>query len=766
MAFSTSSQTTDEPTTLEKMRGLPWSMAGNATNIIFVKLTFFGSTFVLFLSALGLDKSQIGFLLSLLPYFGITALFVAPIVARVGFKRSYLTFWTLRQLSTFGMLFTPLVIDQFGLSAGFAYVTIVVAFFAFCRAVGETAAMPWRQEYIPNSIRGKYAATDSIYTTIASFIAVIASAQVIAYATGINGYLALFAVGGVAGLISVWFFNHIPGGKPVKQEQNEPSLLSDFGQALKDRNFLTFLFGIGLVIAAIAPLASFLPLFMAEEVGIGASSVIMLQVGTLLGTLLFSFLWGWTSDRYGSKPTLMMSVFMHILMPLLFLLTPRSEPWNLWYAMSISVIQGVVSIGWVISSGRMLFVGVVPPDKKAQYMALYYAWIGVIGGTSQLLGGRLVDLSADISGTVLGIPVDPYTPLFILSALLPVLALLIFRNVRADADYGVGEFAGFFVRGKPIMAMRSLVSYQFARNEAAMVAVTAKLGESQSPLTEEELIEALKDPRYHVRMEAIVSIARMQPDRRLVQAMVEVLNGTELALSSTAAWALGRMGDPEAIPYLREMLNSPYISLRAQSVRALGALDDQEMGPIFLEKLRAQMNIEIVGDASQSTDKGLEMAYAHALGKLGVRESAPDLLKLLYSFKNESARMAIALALARLQGEEHTFIQLLRQMRNDPGTPTAQAVIAIRKRLAKSDDLTDTLTTLIKQCSDALAREDMNQGASLLGSLLAKLPLDRHFDGVGKATMRECAARLTQYGDAHIEYLVLALHTLHAGWKP
>ncbi|MEZ4556541.1 MAG: hypothetical protein R2854_08860 [Caldilineaceae bacterium] len=40
-----------QATTVEKLRGLPWSMAGNAANVVFVKLTFFGSVFVLFLSA-------------------------------------------------------------------------------------------------------------------------------------------------------------------------------------------------------------------------------------------------------------------------------------------------------------------------------------------------------------------------------------------------------------------------------------------------------------------------------------------------------------------------------------------------------------------------------------------------------------------------------------------------------------------------------------------------------------------------------------------
>ena len=67
---------THEPTTVEKLHKLPWAIASNAALAIFVQLTFFGSVFVLFLNELGLSTSQIGFVLSLLPFAGLLALVV------------------------------------------------------------------------------------------------------------------------------------------------------------------------------------------------------------------------------------------------------------------------------------------------------------------------------------------------------------------------------------------------------------------------------------------------------------------------------------------------------------------------------------------------------------------------------------------------------------------------------------------------------------------------------------------------------------------
>ena len=95
------------PTTVEKLRALPWSILSNATNTIFSQFTWFGSTFVLFLSYLNMDKTQIGFLLSLIPFAGLVALFISNWVARFGFKRTYVVFFGLRKVVTIGLLATP-----------------------------------------------------------------------------------------------------------------------------------------------------------------------------------------------------------------------------------------------------------------------------------------------------------------------------------------------------------------------------------------------------------------------------------------------------------------------------------------------------------------------------------------------------------------------------------------------------------------------------------------------------------------------------------
>ncbi len=739
-----------EPTNVEKLRALPWDVAFSAANSVFVQFTFFGSVFVLFLSELGLSKTQIGSLLSLLPFSGLVALFVAPRVARYGYKRTFLVFWGVRNIAAAFLLLIPWVSSHLGSQATLVYVIGIVAVFAICRSVGMTARLPWVQEFVPDAVRGKFSAVSNIFSQLTGFLAVLAAGYIVGRSAGLNGFIVLFLIGVLFGLISVWAASFVPGGAPTQDTMAKRASHRDLIEAARDANFARFLIGVGLVTLASGPLASFLPLFMQEQVGLSAGNVVWLQNGALLGGLTSSYLWGWLADRYGSKPVMMSGTFLHVLLPICWLLMPRQDAWSLNLALGIALLQGFASMGWEIGSMRLRFVSVVPPEKKRDYMALYYAWIGIIGGLGQLIAGWVLDFSRGISGQFLIFNLDSYTVLFLAGLILPLAASLLLQPVRADSIVTVGEFAAMFFRGNPFMAMESLIRYYRAKDERAAVSMTERLGRTQSPLTVDELLEALSDPRFYVRFEAIVSIARRGPDPRLMEALIEVLNGDEPALSTVSAWALGRIGDERALQPLREGLGARYRSVQAHCARSLGTLGDIDSAPMLLERLEDEM------------DTGLQIAYASALGNLGAEEAVPKLLSLLRSKKNEGLRQELALSLARIAGDEHHFIQLLRHARTEFGTVTSQAVAAVKKTMIEFKIDSCDLLTEMDACADALARDDLERGVELLSKVIGCLP-EAEFEKIPTAILHECAERLDEYGTERVEYALLALHTMDVG---
>jgi len=735
--------TTPEITTTEKIRRLPWNIALNATNNIFAQLTFFGSAFLLFLNELGASSTQIGVLLSLLPFLGVIALFIAPAVARFGYKRTFLTFFGIRKFIAAGLLLVPWVNEQYGLNAAMTLISAIMLGFSLCRAVAETALYPWASEYIPDSMRGKQSAMNDMVSRLTGIAAIALGGYILSLSDGIDRFMLLFAIAIAFGLIAVWAGTHQPGGAPITGAATVS--YRGFFEALRDRNFARYMAGLGVTTLASAPLA-FIPLFMRNQIGLSDTAVLWLQIASILGGLVVVYLIGWAADRYGSKPVLLTGLIAKTLLPLAWLFMPRQGEFVLAAAMGISALWGMVEIGWAIGSGRLLFTRVVPRDKKGEYMAVFYAGIGLIGGLSQILAGSVLDATASLSAQVGFISIDPFTPLFLGSIALNVVALLIFRGVQADSSVSIYDFAGLFTHGNPVTALQTVMRYYRAKDERAMVEVTEAMGHNDSPLTTDELLESLDDPRFNVRYEAILSIAHRESDTRQTEAICKLLDeGGELALSAIAAWGLGRMGDPNAAPALRRALDSPWRSIQAQSARSLGILGDLDAAPILVERL---------GD---ETDKAVRMAFATALGQMRYEPALGSIFDVLHLADTRNARLELALALARLFDCESAFIRAWRGFRSDAATTAAQMVSGLRRPLR---DLDDEVRAQLVSSSDGFARGDFPAGIADLAAIVEQVVpalSGAPSDAAWMRALRLCTDRMVTHGMQRAEYLQLAL---------
>lgn len=747
--------TKNELTKYEKMRGLPWSIAFSTLTSIFGQLSFFGSMWVIFLNQVGLNKTQIGFLLALIPLADVVALFVAPTVARFGYKRTFLFFWMLRYIFTAIIFLTPYILSHYGVQAAFIQITMLIGGFCLFRSIGLTALFPWQHEYIPNEIRGKYTAADSLSTNFGNILAIVLISIVLGASPDMNRFMILFALGGLFGLLSVWMAGRIPGGAPQKNRPRQRVSFSRRLLPLKDKQLFFYLIGASLIILMKDPINAFIPLYMNEKVGLDAGQSVFLQTGTMAGGLLSSFLWGWAADRYGSKPVILSGIAIYAVLPIFWLITPRASPLSLMIALMIAVFQGIALMGWTIGSTHLLFVNVVPAAERTEYMALHNTWVGIVSAVSQFIGGGILDLMRGLSGFIFHIPIDAYSVIFLGGIILSVLGIVFIRKIREDNALPTAEFAGMFLRGNPFLAMESLVRYQFARDERSTIHSTERLEHAKSPFTVEELLELLDDPRFNVRFEAIISIARSESHPRLREALIKILHGSQPALSVAAAWALGRMGDIRSRNALREGLSSPYRSVQDHAARALGTLGDLDIVPQLLDKL------------STESDIGLQTAYASALGKLNAAAAIPRLLDILSRCTDSSVRMELSLAIARILGDEYHFIRLYKSLRIDPQSAIHRELSGLAERIDENQRIF-LLKETILACVDAWAADDNETGISTLKDLLKHFILLDSSAGEGEndrmnniLVLKECS----QYIDVHhmfdrIEYIILALHAL------
>ncbi|MBN1994019.1 MAG: MFS transporter [Anaerolineae bacterium] len=733
-------------TDVEKMRRLPWLVTGDVLNIAFVLLTFTGSIFVLFLDELGLDDAQIGFMLSLVPFAGIIAPFTAPIAIRFGYKRTFITFWGIRKFVMMLLLLTPMITFRFGPGRAFYWVAVIFVGFALCRAFAENGSYPWKKEVVPDSIRGKFAAISSMSTTIASIIVTTAASFVVDAGAGLNRFMFLIAAGISLGLVGVWAYSRVPAETPEQRRRPDTGHLKGMWQALHDRDFIFFLGALGLATIGGSSIMSFIPLYMKEQIGLSEGNVVLLSIGTYTGALVSSYLWGWAADRYGSQPVMQSSLYLMLLLPIAWFLLPRHNNMSTALAMGIAFLAGIATLAWQISWMRYLFINAMPAEKRSSYTALYYAWYGVVSGFGPLLAGQILNLSQNISAGFFIFTLDPYTPLFILSLTLLGVSIGLVSRLRGEDATPFRRFAGMFVRGNPVRALESLIQYNFSGDEMTRLTITERMGDAQSLLSTNELIEALSDPSFNVRYQAIHSIGRMPPDPALVDALLSLLDEEPSELSFVVTRSLGRLEDKRAVEPLRKLLFSGYHLLEANSARALGMLGDTDSIPHLLEKFRNEPSLV------------LRVAYATALGKLHATEAIGELFTLLRNTEAEVPRGEIGLALARIAGDERYYMQQWRSLRSNPNTATAQALLALQK-LAKQP-ARESFITLTETGAQHFAKGDSAQGATLLQEMLRQLPED-NLDKSLVSVLHECADSLAQFGNTRIEFILLSLHTLN-----
>lgn len=431
----------EELTDEEKMRKIPWSISFSATSSVFGALTLFGPVFVLFLNELGLPKTRIGFILSLLPFAGLLALFIASSVARIGVKRVFVTFYLIRKIVTSLLILTPWVLGRYGSENTFIFITVVVGTFAICRATAETAIYPWFHEIVPDFFRGRYHGISHIIGLLSSAMALAAASYVMDNFSGLGRFQILVGAGVAFGLVSVLCVTQVPGGAPRGTEGRRH--FGSIRQALGDRDLLLYLLGLGLVLLFIRTVVmSFIPLFMKEQVGLTNGQILLIEVGSYTAGLLSSYLWGWAADHAGSKSVTLLALSLMLVLPVWLMLMPRNGQASFVLAALALAISGAASAGWLVGDQRLLYVNVVPFEKRTEYMALYYAWMGIVGGVGPIVAGGALDLFQGLEGSWWAFSIDPYTPLFIAGLISLGTGLAILSRIRVDGELGLGKLIG------------------------------------------------------------------------------------------------------------------------------------------------------------------------------------------------------------------------------------------------------------------------------------------------------------------------------------
>jgi HEAT repeat protein len=168
---------------------------------------------------------------------------------------------------------------------------------------------------------------------------------------------------------------------------------------------------------------------------------------------------------------------------------------------------------------------------------------------------------------------------------------------------------------------------------AAELAAESGHAEAMWDRLEPHLRQALKDEEWWVRRAAAEALGKIG-DPQAIPALLEARKDGDSGVRRAAAWALWNIGGPQAVPVQLKSLKDENGDVRQVAAFALGSIGDLETVPVQLKSLKDEN-----GDVRQ--------VAAFALGSIGDQQAVPALMEALKD-RDEDVREAAAWALGSI----------------------------------------------------------------------------------------------------------------------
>lgn len=479
------------------------------------------------------------------------------------------------------------------------------------------------------------------------------------------GFCTVFIICGLVGTLAGLMYRQIPDTRS-KPQTDGPSLMNQITTVLRDisfRKFMLFAFTYTLAAGAIGPFAS---VFMIETLRIPYTWIAVFVILHSFFYIVFSIVWGYLVDKYGSRPILLLCCVPLAVVCFLWVL---NTPNRYFIVPVIHIIAGIISAGITIAL-QNLIMNFSSRQHSAAYLTVFQIVTGLIGFAAPLLGSAVVLLGRDLNLHLLGYSIGRYHVLFGLVGLLSFLPLFFITQIHEPG----GKSAWFVLRNilmvNPLNLAFRLFAYHHSFDEKTRLNATLGLGRTGSPIVVNELVNTLDDPIYFVRREAALALGRIG-DRDAVMPLIAKMSDECANIQYEAAWALGNIKDGQSIAPLLKCLQGPDPKLRGYAAMALGEIGAAAAIDPLLERL------ENGQDAFETT------CAASALSRLGYKKALWKTLEKLVASDQPVVRRQLTVSLGDMLGEQGSFYRLLTHEERVYGEEVSRILNRMTRILSK-----------------------------------------------------------------------------------
>ncbi|MBL7170456.1 MAG: MFS transporter [Candidatus Omnitrophica bacterium] len=389
------------------------------------------------LKILKAEPQQIGILASLPMFANLVQIFGSYIIEKTGRKKG-LCFFSVLASRILWILIIMLPMAIFSpLSDWRIWVLVaVIALSSLFGSLSGIAWMAWMSDLVPGEIRGTYFGRRNMIASACGMVFILLGGKFLTmWETRFSeanpfGFILLFAIGLIAGLVAAWFLSRIPEAESAEKKDSGGFDFSLFFRPLKDRNFLNLILFVSAWMFAIQIAAPFYGVFMIENLKIDFTAITIFGTFATFATLFMMKIWGPISDKLGNKPVIIVSGWVLIAVPFIWIL---ALPGNYYMPiLTAHILSGAFMAGAALSQFNIL-IKLSPAEGRSVYLALFAAITGLVGAIAPIVGGALSNALKGFTYSLLSYNISNLHLIFLLSSALQVLTVFFILRVKEPA---------------------------------------------------------------------------------------------------------------------------------------------------------------------------------------------------------------------------------------------------------------------------------------------------------------------------------------------
>ena len=390
-----------------------------------------GAPVILFAKSLGASSFVLGTIAALTPLLNILQLLAARFLHRVGYKRFLLSGWGARTFFTFCIAVLPLLP---GLSIPTRLGLLIAALFCFnlLRGFSAGAWLPWLTALVPAPVRGRFLSRDNAFMHLGCLAALLLSAWVMTGSVEADEYAAVFGIGLLSALVSLWFVHRIPEVESA-EDRKQSGVAVPWGAMLRFPPFAKLLWFTTIYMTVVGSLGVFTVEYLVVRGKFAESTILLLSAWSFVGALAGLAITAPWLDATGSKPWLRHGLVIMALVILgwFFLASGLLPGWPALVA-ALNFLGGLAGAIFGVANTRIM-MGSVPAIGRNHFFALFTVVSGLGLGGAPMVWGAMLDTLGTID-VVLGVmTVNRYSVYFAALVVLAWLALRLIPGLHEGA---------------------------------------------------------------------------------------------------------------------------------------------------------------------------------------------------------------------------------------------------------------------------------------------------------------------------------------------